>query len=577
MGPKLLAFVLGLLLVISVSGAPSTALVRTFSPNQGEDILTWSVAGPLTEIRTVVYATADVYAFGGCEAGYSRLQLKFDISSIPPEVDITSAKLWLYRFAVDNWDGNITLGRVENQEWGETITASEFDAQTLTDEENHVGKFMSHGWDYLNVLTQVEVDENAGNTFTSFRLRWANDDESEPSLGVDDGRLLFINSEADELSISFCASEYNGGGPYLEVTYIPPYPASPWPKFRRGLRNTGLSPYVGPADNTLKWSYSTSTSFDSSPSIGPDGTIYIGGFDNNVYALNPDGTLKWIYPTGDMIHSSPAIGNDGTIYIGSKGGTSTFYALNPDNTLKWSRSISQVYAPPAIAPDGTIYVGSRDYKLYAFDPDGTVKWSFVTDKYIYSCPAIGPDSTIYFGSFDGKLYALYDNGTLKWSYGIGSYIYASPAIAEDGTIYIGSAPGAAYSGDLYAINPNGTLKWRFTTGSRIYSSAAIGPDNTIYVGSDNGDLYALYDNGSLKWKYTTGSSVQSSPAVDGNGDIYVGSLDNNLYALYDNGSLKWKYTTGSSVISSPAIDNDGTVYFGSFDGNLYAIRDIHEN
>jgi outer membrane protein assembly factor BamB len=576
MGSKLLASVLGLLLLISVHVAPSTALVRTFSPNQGEDILAWGVAGPLTEIGTVIYATADVYAFGGGEAGYSRSQLKFDTSSIPPEADITSAKLWLCRLAADNWDGDITLGRIENQEWGETITASEFDAQTLTDEENHAGKFMSHGWDYLNVLTQVEVDENAGHTFTSFRLRWANDDESEPSLGVDDGRLLFINSEADELSISFCASEYNGGSPYLEVTYIPPYLASPWPKFRRDLRNTGLSPHVGPADNTLKWSYSTSTSFDSSPSIGLDGTIYIGGFDGNVYAVNPDGALKWAYPTGYMIHSSPAIGNDGTIYIGSKGGTSTFYALNPDNTLKWSHSISQVYAPPAVAPDGTIYVGSRNDNFYAFDPDGTVKWSFATGGYIYSCPAISPDGTIYFGSFDGKLYALYDNGTLKWSYGIGSYIYASPAIAGDGTIYVGSAPGAD-GGDLYAINPDGTFKWKFATGNRVYSSAAIGPDNTIYVGSDNGYLYALYDNGSLKWKYTIGYPVQSSPAVDNNGDIYFGSSDGYLYALYDNGSLKWKYTTGAAVNSSPAIDNDGTVYFGTLDGDLYAIEGAHEN
>jgi outer membrane protein assembly factor BamB len=341
------------------------------------------------------------------------------------------------------------------------------------------------------------------------------------------------------------------------------------------LQNTGRSPYIGALDNTLKWSYPTSTAFEASPSIGFDRTIYIGGFDGNVYAVNPDGTLKWTYPTGGIIHSSPAIDNEGTIYVGSRGSAGgTFYALNPDGTLKWSQFISQVYSPPTIGPNGTIYVGSRDYKLYAFNPDGTIKWSFPTGGYIYSCPAIGADGTIYFGSYDGNLYALYDNGSLKWSYRIGSYIYASPAIGEDGTIYVGTAPGTATGGGLYAINSDGTFKWSFFGGGtmgRVYSSAAIGSDNTIYVGCDGGSLYALYDNGSLKWSYTTGTSVQSSPAVDKNGDIYIGS-GLSMYALHPDGTLKWKFTTGSGVISSPAINVDGVVYFGSLDGNLYAIR-----
>lgn len=570
MGLRLPAVLVGLLLITSVSVVPSVGLVQTSSPNNG---LVESMTGTPNEISVVMHPIADVYAFGACETGYSRSQLKFDISTIPSGADITSAKLWLYRFAADNWGGDIILDRVDDQVWDETITANEFDAQILTNEENYLGKFMSHGWDYLNVLSQVEVDYDSGHICTSFRLKWAGDDENEPSVGVDDGRFLFINSEADSLSITFCASEYDGNKPYLEVSYIPPAPPSPWPKFRRDMWNTGQSPYVGPSDNSLKWSYPTSTSFDSSPSIGPDGTIYIGGFDGKVYALDPDGTLKWTYPTEDIIHSSPAIDDDGTIYIGSKGGTNTFYALNPDGTLKWSCFISQVYASPAIGPDGTIYVGSRDWNLYAFNPDGTLKWTFATGGFIYSCPAIGPDGTIYFGSYDGNLYALHDNGGLKWSYKIGSYIYASPAIGKNGTIYIGSAPGAANAGDIYAINSDGTLKWKFNTNNRIYSSAAIGPDNTIYVGSDGGKLYALYDNGSLKWSYATGYPVQSSSAVDENGNIYVGS-GTDIFALNPDGTLKWKFATGSTVNSSPAIDNDGTIYVGSLDGNVYALRSI---
>ena len=198
--------------------------------------------GPIAENQTVIYPTADVYAFGD-ENGYSRSQLKFDMSGIPSGARIISAKLWLYRLAADAWDGNVTLYRVENQVWDETITATGFDAQALTDENNHAGKFMAHGWDYLNVLTQLKVDYDAVHTYTSFRLRWTNDNGSEPSIGIDDGRFLMINSELDELSLIFPSSEYGSKDPYLEVVYVPPYAVSMWisPSYQSGLPGEELS------------------------------------------------------------------------------------------------------------------------------------------------------------------------------------------------------------------------------------------------------------------------------------------------------------------------------------------------
>jgi outer membrane protein assembly factor BamB len=168
-------------------------------------------------VKKAIYPSADIYAFDE----YSRSQLKFDISSIPPGSNILSAKLWLCRFAADGWDGNVVLTRVDNQVWDETITASEFDAQALADEENYVGKFTSHGWDNLDVLNKVMVDHGAGHAYVSFRLRWANDSGSEPSVGIRDGRFLAIESQSDNLHIVFYSREYDGCDPYLWVSYVP--------------------------------------------------------------------------------------------------------------------------------------------------------------------------------------------------------------------------------------------------------------------------------------------------------------------------------------------------------------------
>jgi len=366
---------------------------------------------------------------------------------------------------------------------------------------------------------------------------------------------------------------------------------APWPKFRRDEQNTGRSPYVGAQDNALKWSYAIGCGGAllegaPSPTVGADGTIYMGSDDNRLYALNPDGTLKWFYQTDDQIRSSPAVGTNGTIYITS-GELGRLYALHENGTLRWTFDNVCGYSSPAIGPDGTIYVGSWDSGLInsvlsALHENGALKWAFSTGLSritgaIFSCPAIGPDGTIYFTTLDlfetllgwpygfgpvGYLFALDENGALKWVRWAGG---ASPAVGADGTIYLSSGD------EFIALNPDNTLKWSYPM-LWACSSPAIGADNTIFVGGGE-TLYALNPDNTLKWSYATGGIIWSSPAV-GAGTVYVGSNDNKLYAFFENGTLMWTYATGGAVYSSPAIGADGTIYVGSNDGKLYAIGQL---
>ena len=194
---------------------------------------------------------------------------------------------------------------------------------------------------------------------------------------------------------------------------------------------------------------------DSSPTIGSDGTIYVGFSDTNAelslfrdnfFAINPDGSKKWEFKTSGDVDSSPAIGND-----------------------------------------GTIYVGSEDNYLYAINPNGSRKWRFKTGDYVYSSPAIGNDGTIYFGSYDNNLYAINPDGSKKWAFRTGDDVYSSCHTGKfDGTIYVGSDDH-----NLYAINPDGSKKWNFKTRFEVSSSPAIGSDGTIYVGSEDNYLYAI--------------------------------------------------------------------------------------
>jgi outer membrane protein assembly factor BamB len=155
---------------------------------------------------------------------------------------------------------------------------------------------------------------------------------------------------------------------------------SPWPKFRGNARNTGRVGSGSAAAGTLRWSYTTGGSVQSSPAIGADGTVYVGSDDGKLYALDgATGVLKWSYTTGDGVSSSPAVGPDGTVYVGS--GDGKVYALDgASGARKCSYSTSAlVHSSPAIGADGTVYVGSHDWDVYALDAaTGVKKWSYTT-------------------------------------------------------------------------------------------------------------------------------------------------------------------------------------------------------
>ncbi|WP_321423190.1 PQQ-binding-like beta-propeller repeat protein [uncultured Methanobacterium sp.] len=245
--------------------------------------------------------------------------------------------------------------------------------------------------------------------------------------------------------------------------------------------------YAISSSGVVKWKYSMGLLWGNSPVIGVDGTIYVVDYDGIMYAINPNGTLKWSYrliKTGtnnrpiyyvNMRFDTPSIGPDGTIYVANSG-TSTvsggtlfkwyyLFAIVDDGvngSLKWvynrnyndqgdnsSRSILEpVYGAPAISSTGTIYIVSAS-KIYAISPTGSLLWTYDTggsDGNGLTSAVIGADGTIYVGGRNG-LFALIDNGssaTLKWHYDTGD-IAGSPAIGNNGTLYVGTTTGTFYA------------------------------------------------------------------------------------------------------------------------------------
>ena len=144
--------------------------------------------------------------------------------------------------------------------------------------------------------------------------------------------------------------------------------------------------YALKPDGSKKWAYRADT-LQGSPVIAADGTVYVGSLDGNLYAVNPDGSRKWTVDTAyntaldpryyrnyaraaKAITTAPTVGKDGTIYVGCSNGT--LFAFNPDGTQKWADAHgidinpeqpdgSPIFTSPALAPDGTLYYAYGGY------------------------------------------------------------------------------------------------------------------------------------------------------------------------------------------------------------------------
>jgi eukaryotic-like serine/threonine-protein kinase len=342
------------------------------------------------------------------------------------------------------------------------------------------------------------------------------------------------------------------------VCLLPAAIADAQAMFRGNPAHTGV--YAGPAPrqfHRVKWRFVTGNRVVSSPVIVGK-TLYFGGDDGNVYALDSDtGRQIWKMKTRGPVPATPAVAN-GTVYIGSYDGN--FYALNAETgALKWKFQTG----------------GERRFEakgLHGMQP----KNQTIADPFdIFLSSPVVADGGVYFGSGDGNVYGLDANtGNLLWKFKTGDVVHSSPAFA-DGVVFVGS-----WDSYFYAIDAKtGKEKWRFQGGEDplihnqvgFQSSPAV-VDGVVYTGCRDAQLYALEAaTGKQRWKFDNQLSwVITSPAI-ANGKVFFATSDSALYHVVGAG-------TGNSIVkedgraymfSSPAVVND-TVFIGVLNGTLIA-------
>ncbi|KPK11723.1 MAG: hypothetical protein AMJ56_05730 [Anaerolineae bacterium SG8_19] len=295
-----------------------------------------------------------------------------------------------------------------------------------------------------------------------------------------------------------------------------------------------------------------------------DEIIYVGSYDNNLYALTSDeGDFIWKYPSSDGIATTPNFYRD-SIFISSADGY--LYSLQKGSgRLNWRfETGGPIYSSPK-AEFEHVFFGSDDGYFYAVSAsNGRKVWQTNAHGTVRSTPCVG-DDRIYFGTEGGYVFCLDLSGKVKWQFQAKRSITSSPALAED-MVFVGSMDSTVYGIDANS----GWALWRFRTRRPVVSSPAVTKD-AVFIGSSDGNLYSLDTySGRQIWLFETEGQINSSPTVSGT-SVYFGSTDGKIYCLdTKRGKLLWQFQTNGVIVGSPLVVG-GKVYIGSCDHHLYAL------
>ena len=311
------------------------------------------------------------------------------------------------------------------------------------------------------------------------------------------------------------------------------------------------------------WTFKCEDEIRSTP-LNYKNTIYIGCYDNNLYAINAaDGNFLWKYPTEGGIVSKPVAYED-NIFFGSEDNRLHVISARSGKVVWTHYTDGPVRSSVRIA-EGHAFIGSDDKYLHAVNLNtGRLAWKFETSDSVRSTPFVA-NELVYIGNEMGDFLAIDFRGNLKWRFRAKRAITSSPVIAGQMALF------SSLDSTLYALDHrNGFVIWRFRLGKGSVSTPCVS-DDIVFVGAADGFIYAVEAKTAKEvWRFRTEHQVSSSPVVYKD-SLYCGSVDGYLYCLeYRTGRLRWKFGTESQIIGSPLVYDD-IVYVGSTDHQVYAL------
>ncbi len=293
---------------------------------------------------------------------------------------------------------------------------------------------------------------------------------------------------------------------------------------------------------TRAWSFTTSPSLMSSPSVVQHGTntLLVAGVWNSdragghtppsgeVVTLDAQtGRLRWRRRLGGTPVTSPAVarlGGEVVVVVSTWDGRVCCLSLE-DGAVRWEAVLNEeTRSSPSIGWAGgrpLVFIGTRLHSVMALDAgSGRRSWRVQTGYWVDSTPAwwtTGEGRTsVVAGSYDRSIYAWSgESGREDWHYTTGNYAYASPAAAT----LKGQPVVCMMSWDdhLYLLDGRtGQALWRARSGPLLWSHAyqgdslwaspvvaRLGGDPMVFFAAGDGSIRAYAPRGAARMEATT--------------------------------------------------------------------------
>jgi hypothetical protein len=282
-------------------------------------------------------------------------------------------------------------------------------------------------------------------------------------------------------------------------------------------------------EGRVRWSAPAGAS-DTSPAVGADGTVYV--IDGAALAaFDPSGSRKWsaaLQSDGTPV-SSPTVAPDGTIYVTEVDGP--LVAFRADGSRRWTGGdtfdLYSTVALDALGDAVVMRVSAYGSFVDSYGVGGMAGLHVpgLGPVFTYGAhPVIGADGTTYVPVSAG-LVALSPAGARLWTAGSpyeGSE--AAPAVGPDGTVF---AVGSGHV--VTAFGKGGVADWSYSAGPMDYGySVVVAADGAVFVGGTR--LWVLDSKGNLRTSLDVSAPIEAPLALDRDGTVIFGGTDAEVHA-----------------------------------------------
>lgn len=350
-----------------------------------------------------------------------------------------------------------------------------------------------------------------------------------------------------------------------------------------------------PESSTISWSYSIGPPAVgkprrmTSPAIGTDGTIYVGGADSDktqppvacMFAFAAGGSLKerLCGSEGDhrgaptlWVAASPS--GRGGYGVDEAGG---LYAIRPDgasiyrklpNAPVWGPD--PTFAGPVfVSGEEWLYVGGAGivYAIDIADEHVPVKWSFRAESPngtsatpIYYA-GLGPNGNVY--ASGRTLYVFNPAGVQLWTAATGGGTEGGPTPGYEGRLIARMHRG------IVAVTSAGWVSWKFDPGEQVLGATRLDSRGNVYF-SAGSSLHGVNQVGQPQWKVTNSREFTGPPALLGE-TLFASDAAGDVHAFGLDGQKLWTIGVGKPA-TTPALEALGTsLYVATDEPRLYAL------